>query len=151
MAASEVQAPEEPQPKVKSVIDEVLQEMPASFLCPLSKEVMTDPVLLMASGHTYERAALAKHFMQQALLNLQLGTSLPQSPTAKSWAKRYKKFIQTMLKPRALPTPSPTFTEPTTGQKLTKFQILLLVNNLALRTAIKQFFVRSADRLKVRG
>jgi hypothetical protein len=44
------------------VINEVLREVPQSFLCPLSKTVMTDPVLLVASGHTYERAALARHF-----------------------------------------------------------------------------------------
>jgi hypothetical protein len=47
------------------VINEVLREVPQSFLCPLSKTVMTDPVLLVASGRTYERAALARHFALQ--------------------------------------------------------------------------------------
>jgi hypothetical protein len=50
----------------QGVIDEVLQEeVPASFFCRLSGEVMTDPVLLITSGHTYERAVLAKHFREQ--------------------------------------------------------------------------------------
>jgi hypothetical protein len=57
--------PEAPPLSPQEVIDEMLRGVPASFLCPLSKEVMTDPVLLVASGHTYERAALAKHFEEQ--------------------------------------------------------------------------------------
>jgi hypothetical protein len=65
MAATKAQAPEAPPLSPQEAINEVLREVPASFLCPLSKEVMTDPVLLVASGHTYERAALAKHFMEQ--------------------------------------------------------------------------------------
>jgi hypothetical protein len=68
MAAMVVQAPKAPHTVAQGVIDMVMREMPASFLCPLSKEVMTDPVLLVASGHTYERAALAKHFQEQVSL-----------------------------------------------------------------------------------
>jgi hypothetical protein len=60
-----IQVPETPRPSAQGVIDGVLREMPASFLCPLSKEVMTDPVLLVASGHTYDLPALAKHFAMQ--------------------------------------------------------------------------------------
>jgi hypothetical protein len=52
-------------PPAQEAVDGVVREMPASFLCPLSKKVMTDPVLLVASGHTYERAALAMHFAEQ--------------------------------------------------------------------------------------
>jgi hypothetical protein len=43
----------------------MLRKITAAYVCPLSKEVMTDPVLLVASGRTYERAALAKHFAEQ--------------------------------------------------------------------------------------
>jgi hypothetical protein len=42
-----------------------------------------------------------------------------------------------------------TFTEPTTGQTLTKQQASQLVNNAALRETIKQFFTRSTAGLKV--
>jgi hypothetical protein len=59
------QVPEAPHSVAEGMIDEVLREMPGSFLCPLSKEVMTDPVLLVASGRTYELVALAKHFAMQ--------------------------------------------------------------------------------------
>jgi hypothetical protein len=65
MAAVVTHAPETPHIVAQGLIDRVLRKMPASFLCPLSKEVMTDPVLLVASGRTYERAALAKHFAEQ--------------------------------------------------------------------------------------
>jgi hypothetical protein len=58
-------ATEAPHSSAQSVIDGVLREVPASFLCPLSKEVMTDPVLLVASGHTYDLPALARHFAEQ--------------------------------------------------------------------------------------
>jgi hypothetical protein len=57
--------PEAPPLSLQEEIDDVLRDVPASCFCPLSKEVMTDPVLLVASGHTYERAALAKHFAEQ--------------------------------------------------------------------------------------
>jgi hypothetical protein len=56
MAAMVAQSPEAPHLLAQGVIDMVMREMPPSFLCPLSQEVMTDPVLLMASGHTYQRA-----------------------------------------------------------------------------------------------
>jgi hypothetical protein len=67
MAAREAQTPAEPTPlpATEGLIDDVLREMPGSFLCPLSKEVMTDPVLLVASGHTYDLPALARHFAMQ--------------------------------------------------------------------------------------
>jgi hypothetical protein len=60
-----VQAPGAPRLVAQGLIDGVLRGITASYLCPLSKVAMTDPVLLVASGHTYERAALAKHFAEQ--------------------------------------------------------------------------------------
>jgi hypothetical protein len=68
MAAMVAPGSEAPHPSAQGLIDKVLREMPASFLCPLSKGVMTDPVLLVASGHTYERAALVEHFVKRVSL-----------------------------------------------------------------------------------
>lgn len=31
---------------------------PSSFVCPISKEVMEDPVILLGTGHTFERKAI---------------------------------------------------------------------------------------------
>ena len=31
--------------------------VPGEYLCPISQELMSDPVLSIASGHTYERCA----------------------------------------------------------------------------------------------
>lgn len=36
------------------------REPPADFLCPITAEVMRDPVLLVESGNTYERAAIER-------------------------------------------------------------------------------------------
>jgi hypothetical protein len=50
-----------------------------------------------------------------------------------------------------LPEPLTRVTEPTTGQTLTRGQTSMLVDNVALREAIKHFFTLSAAKLKVRG
>jgi predicted HD phosphohydrolase len=92
MAAVVAPAAVEPPPAAQGVIDEVLREMPGSFLCPLSKEVMTDPVLLVVSGHTYERAALAKHFMKQGL------SSESPPPSATETSKVTKELLEKLLK-----------------------------------------------------
>jgi hypothetical protein len=34
-----------------------------ALLCPISMELMMDPVMVIASGHTYERAAIEEWFM----------------------------------------------------------------------------------------
>jgi hypothetical protein len=229
MAAVVTGAPEEPRPAAQGLIDGVLREMPASFLCPLSKEVMTDPVLLVASGQTYERAALAKRFAMQRLLTRPPTSSRPATSFTPAVSKRTKDLLallkrlqtsKTCTEPSPVtnvaepspPTdvsesshvanpvttvtepspagdiiePSPetndtepsaeetavfepwpretygskrspvtsrvtSLTEPVTRQTLTNEQASLLVDNVALREAIKHFFTRSAAKLKVRG
>ena len=37
---------------------QALANLRASFLCPLSNQTMTDPVILVADGKSYERSAL---------------------------------------------------------------------------------------------
>ena len=37
---------------------------PPSFLCPISKEIMRDPVIVVSDGHTYERAEIERWFKQ---------------------------------------------------------------------------------------
>jgi hypothetical protein len=37
---------------------------PPSFFCPISKEIMRDPVIVVADGHTYERAEIERWFRQ---------------------------------------------------------------------------------------
>jgi hypothetical protein len=38
------------------------QEMPKHFLCPISYDVMRDPVLVTGSGNTYDRKSIERHF-----------------------------------------------------------------------------------------
>lgn len=43
------------------VVKSTLHNMhPSSWLCPLSKTLMTDPVISAADGYTYERAAIVQ-------------------------------------------------------------------------------------------
>ncbi|KAJ1484601.1 hypothetical protein T484DRAFT_1894077 [Baffinella frigidus] len=39
---------------------ERLLSVPDSFRCPITQEVMTDPVMVAETGHTYERAAILR-------------------------------------------------------------------------------------------
>jgi hypothetical protein len=71
-AATVVHAPEASHPSAQEAIDEVLREMPGSFLCPLSKELMTDPVLLVAS-------ALSLSQLQSLLTYTETSTGHPLS------------------------------------------------------------------------
>ena len=35
---------------------------PEELLCPISRTVFRDPVVVVESGHTYERSAIVSHF-----------------------------------------------------------------------------------------
>ena len=35
---------------------------PVEMVCPITRDVMKDPVMVVASGHTYERSAIEKWF-----------------------------------------------------------------------------------------
>ena len=37
-------------------------EVPSAFLCPITYEMFRDPVVVIASGQTYERGAILRHF-----------------------------------------------------------------------------------------
>ena len=51
--------PPQPEPPPPPVIDEP-SGPPEELVCPLTHELMVDPVILMASGQTYERAPLER-------------------------------------------------------------------------------------------
>ena len=44
----------------------MLKAPPNSFCCLISQELMVDPVIVVASGHTYERAHIAAWFRTNA-------------------------------------------------------------------------------------
>jgi hypothetical protein len=69
MAANLAPAPEAPHSLSQEVIDVGMREAPMSISCPPSKKVMTDPVLLVASGHNQKRATQAEHFEEQVSLH----------------------------------------------------------------------------------
>ena len=39
-------------------------EEPDHLLCPITHEMFRDPVMVMESGHTYEREAIERHFRE---------------------------------------------------------------------------------------
>ena len=44
------------------VNDEITNEVLDAFLCPITREIMVDPVILISDGHTYEKSAISKWF-----------------------------------------------------------------------------------------
>jgi hypothetical protein len=46
--------------ELASQVHEVLSERLPALICPISRDVLRDPVLLVGSGHTYERADLVR-------------------------------------------------------------------------------------------
>eukprot|EP01032_Pedospumella_encystans_P017737 gene17737-20207_t len=59
-------------------------ECPPELVCPLTRRLMTDPVIC-ADGHTYERSAIQQHFQSQRELLAQIGhpTAAVTSPITK--------------------------------------------------------------------
>ena len=41
-----------------------MEEVPVEFLCPITQDIMTDPVVT-TDGHTYERAAIQNWFKRK--------------------------------------------------------------------------------------
>ena len=49
-------------------------EIPPEFLCPITKQVMHDPVIVFGSGQTYEREAIENWFQGEIFRYNSLGT-----------------------------------------------------------------------------
>jgi len=52
----------------------VQSDYPPELICPLTRRVMTDPVIC-ADGHTYERSAIEQHIRSQKELQAQMGNA----------------------------------------------------------------------------
>jgi len=50
---------------------------PHALCCPITFQLMTDPVVIVESGHTYERAAIAHHWATQE--NLEIPVTCPNT------------------------------------------------------------------------
>ena len=55
-------ASEKDKKAVKDKIGET--EVPDWALCPISQEIMTDPVIVQGSGQTYDRVSISSHFVE---------------------------------------------------------------------------------------
>jgi hypothetical protein len=53
---------QEPEPEPQEEEFEFPSTFPNDFMCPISYDIMTDPVILAGSGQTYERAAIEQWF-----------------------------------------------------------------------------------------
>ena len=66
---------------------------PDHLLCPITREMFRDPVMLVASGHTYERAAIEEHLRRKQtdpLTNVRVesgdvGTNMAVRKAVESW------------------------------------------------------------------
>mmetsp|Transcript_9418 Transcript_9418/g.14862 ORF Transcript_9418/g.14862 Transcript_9418/m.14862 type:complete len:134 (+) Transcript_9418:163-564(+) len=46
--------------KINGALSSLRTAVPDGFRCPITQDVMTDPVMVAESGHTYERAAITQ-------------------------------------------------------------------------------------------
>ena len=58
----ELEPEPEPSAEQRRCTNHLMKEPPNSFCCPISHEMMVDPVVVVASGQTYERAHIAAWF-----------------------------------------------------------------------------------------
>ena len=52
------------------------------FLCPISMDIMQDPVVVGGSGNTYDRKSIEKHFQHCPLVARFVLLPLPEQPSA---------------------------------------------------------------------
>ena len=87
--------PPQPNPPPPPVIDEP-SGPPEELVCPLTHELMVDPVILIGSGQTYERAPLERWLathdtdpMTGAQLTSSLDKTLRENVLVRSMCRRY--------------------------------------------------------------
>ena len=97
-----------------------LPSIPENYLCPITQEIMIDPVMAM-DGHTYEREAIENHIEKTRAIS-----SVHDSDEAESSAKK--------TTPSKQPNRQPT--SPMTGEPLGGDMVL---PNMAMRSMINGF------------
>ena len=65
-----------------------LDAEPEEFMCPITRTMFRDPVMLFDSGHTYERSAILSHFERNGAKDPLTRRALSSTKVMTNWAMR---------------------------------------------------------------
>ena len=68
--------------------DADLEDKPEELLCPITRIMLRDPVMVVESGHTYERSAVLKHFDRNGAKDPFTRRALSSTKVMTNWAMR---------------------------------------------------------------
>ena len=63
-------------------------EEPEELLCPITRTMFRDPVIVVESGHTYERSAILSHFERNGAKDPLTRCALSSTKVMTIWAMR---------------------------------------------------------------
>ena len=66
--------------------DADLDDEPEELLCPITRTVFRDPVMVFDSGHTYERSAILSHFGRNGAKDPLTRCALSSTKVMTNWA-----------------------------------------------------------------
>ena len=68
--------------------DADLDAEPEELLCPITRTMFRDPVMVVESGHTYERSAILEHFERNGAKDPLTNCDLSSAKVMTNWAMR---------------------------------------------------------------
>ena len=68
--------------------DADLDAEPEVLMCPITRAVFRDPVMVVDSGHTYERSAILSHFERNGAKDPLTRRALSSTKVMTNWAMR---------------------------------------------------------------
>ena len=80
-----------------------LEDEPEEFLCPITRTMFRDPVVVVESGHTYERSAVLAHFDRNGAKDPLTRRDLSSTKVMTNWVVR--QFVQAWLDKHPAVTP----------------------------------------------
>ena len=83
--------------------DADLDAEPEELICPITRTMFRDPVMVVESGHTYERSAILSHFRRNGAKDPLTGLALSSTKVMTIWAVR--QIVQAWLDKHPSVTP----------------------------------------------
>ena len=71
-----------------SALDADLDAEPEELMCPITRTMFRDPVMVVESGHTYERSAILEHFRRNGAKDPLTNCALSSAYVMTNWAMR---------------------------------------------------------------
>ena len=68
-----------------SALDADLDAEPEELICPIMLNMFRDPVMVVDSGHTYERSAILMHFERNGAKDPLTGLALSSTKVMTNW------------------------------------------------------------------